>query len=165
MTTGLILDWNVEEVAGAEEGLQKAFLACMAGEGIQLPAYAQVLICDDAEIHQLNREYRQVDRPTDVLSFPSTPAHPGRTLGQHPHLLRREMDETGACFLGDIILSLERARAQAEEYGHSPEREMTYLTVHALFHLMGYDHMNDEDKKEMRDKEKAVLKLLGRGED
>ncbi len=161
MTTGIILDWNVEQVPGAEDGLQKAFRACMAREGIQLPAYAQLLICDDAEIHQLNREYRQVDRPTDVLSFPSTSAHPGHTLGQNAHLLRREMDDTGACFLGDIILSLERARAQAEEYGHSLEREMTYLTVHALFHLMGYDHMNEEDKKEMRAMEEKVMADLG----
>lgn len=155
------MEWAVYAVPGAEEGLQKAFRACMEAEGIQLPAYAQVLITDDESIHQLNREYRQVDRPTDVLSFPSTPAHPGRTLGQNPHLLRREMDETGACFLGDIIISLERAHAQAEEYGHSPERELTYLTVHALFHLMGYDHMNEADKKEMRAMEDKVMEKLG----
>lgn len=161
MTTGLVMEWAVYAVPGAEEGLQKAFRACMEAEGIQLPAYAQVLITDDESIHQLNREYRQVDRPTDVLSFPSTPAHPGRTLGQNPHLLRREMDETGACFLGDIIISLERAHAQAEEYGHSPERELTYLTVHALFHLMGYDHMNEADKKEMRAMEDKVMEKLG----
>lgn len=161
MTTGLLIDWAVPQVAGAEEGLQKAFCACMAQEGIRLPAYAQLLITDDAEIHRLNREYRNVDRATDVLSFPSTAAHPGHTLGQNEHLLKREIDETGACFLGDIIISLERANEQAREYGHSPQRELTYLTVHALFHLMGYDHMEEGDKKSMRAMEENVMKQLG----
>ncbi len=161
MTTGLLIDWAVPQVAGAEEGLQKAFCACMAQEGIKLPAYAQLLITDDAEIHRLNREYRNVDRATDVLSFPSTAAHPGHTLGQNEHLLKREIDETGACFLGDIIISLERANEQAREYGHSPQRELTYLTVHALFHLMGYDHMEEGDKKSMRAMEEKVMKQLG----
>ncbi len=159
--TGLEITWNVPEVAGVEEGLQRAFAACMKQEGITLPAYAQLLITDDQEIHALNREYRHVDRPTDVLSFPSTGAYPGHTLGHHPQLLRQEIDETGACFLGDIIISLERTRAQALEYGHSPERELTYLTVHALFHLMGYDHMEAEEKKAMRRMEDQMMENLG----
>ncbi len=161
MMQGLMIKWAVPEVKGAEEGLQKAFLACMQAEGISLPAYAQLQITNDAEIHALNREYRGVDRATDVLSFPSTAAHPGYTLGAHENLLKREIDETGACFLGDIIISLERAYAQATEYGHSPERELTYLTVHALFHLMGYDHMEEADKRSMRAMEEKVMADLG----
>lgn len=161
MTTGLLIDWAVPQVSGAEEGLQKAFAVCMQTEGIHAPAYAQLLITDDEEIHRLNREYRNVDRATDVLSFPSTSAHPGYTLGEHENLLRREMDETGACFLGDIIISLERTRAQAQEFGHSPQRELVYLTVHALFHLMGYDHMEEEDKRSMRAMEEKVMEKLG----
>lgn len=161
MTTGLLIDWAVQEVPGAEDGLQKAFAACMEAEGIRVPAYVQLLITDDENIHQLNREYRNVDRATDVLSFPSTAAHPGHTLGNHENLLKREMDETGACFLGDIIISLERAYEQAKEYGHSPQRELTYLTVHALFHLMGYDHMEEADKRSMRAMEEKVMESLG----
>ena len=161
MIRGLIIEWAVEKFDGAEEGLQRAFDACMQQEGIRLPAYAQLQICDDAQIHTLNREYRQVDRATDVLSFPSTQARPGYTLGSHENLLKREIDETGACFLGDIVLSLERAKAQAEEYGHSLGREMTYLTVHALFHLMGYDHMDEDDKRSMRAMEDKVMEKLG----
>ena len=161
MNGNIVIEWAVPEVTGTEEALQKAFAACMAAEGITLPAYAQLLITTDEEIHELNREYRNVDRPTDVLSFPSTSAHPGYTLGSHQHLLRREMDDTGACFLGDIIISLERAYAQAEEYGHSPQRELTYLTVHALFHLMGYDHMEECDKRSMRAMEEKVMETLG----
>ncbi len=161
MTTGLLIDWAVPQVDGAEEGLQKAFRACMEQEGISLPAYAQLLITTDEEIHQLNREYRNVDRATDVLSFPSTSAHPGHTLGGYENLLKREIDETGACFLGDIIISLERTYDQAREFGHSPERELTYLTVHALFHLMGYDHMEEDDKRSMRAMEEKVMECLG----
>lgn len=161
MIRGLIIEWAVEKFDGAEEGLQRAFDACMQQEGIRLPAYAHLQICDDAQIHTLNREYRQVDRATDVLSFPSTQARPGYTLGSHENLLKREIDETGACFLGDIVLSLERAKAQAEEYGHSLGREMTYLTVHALSHLMGYDHMDEDDKRSMRAMEDKVMEKLG----
>ena len=160
MTTGLLIEWAVHEVPGAEDGLQKAFAACMEAEGIRVPAYAQLLITDDENIHQLNREYRNVDRATDVLSFPSTAAHPGHTLGNHENLLKREMDETGACFLGDIIISLERAHEQAKEYGHSPQRELTYLTVHALFHLMGYDHMEEDERIVMEAKQKEILEQL-----
>ena len=161
MTGNIVIEWAVPEVGGTEEVLQKAFEACMTAEGITLPAYAQLMITTDEEIHRLNREYRHVDRATDVLSFPSTAAHPGYTLGEHQNLLRREMDDTGACFLGDIIISLERAYAQAEEYGHSPLRELTYLTVHALFHLMGYDHMEECDKRSMRAMEEKVMETLG----
>ncbi|MBR6753851.1 MAG: rRNA maturation RNAse YbeY, partial [Clostridia bacterium] len=105
MTGNIVIEWAVPEVGGTEEVLQKAFEACMTAEGITLPAYAQLMITTDEEIHRLNREYRHVDRATDVLSFPSTAAHPGYTLGEHQNLLRREMDDTGACFLGDIIIS------------------------------------------------------------
>lgn len=161
MTGKIVMEWAVPPVPGTEEMLQKAFAACMEAEGITLPAYAQLMITTDEEIHQLNREYRNVDRATDVLSFPSTSAHPGHTLGGHQHLLRREMDDTSACFLGDIIISLERACAQAEEYGHSIRRELTYLTVHALFHLMGYDHMEECDKRSMRAMEEKVMESLG----
>lgn len=99
---------------------------------------------NDEEIHQLNRDYRNVDRPTDVLSFPME--------------LDFDMPEK---ILGDIIISTDTAKRQAVEYNHSIEREILYLVTHSMFHLMGYDHMNDEEKLIMRSKEEKVLKKLG----
>ena len=103
-----------------------------------------VSFVDNEEIRELNREYRNVDSPTDVLSFPM------------------EEDSLGLFtpLLGDIVISLERALEQSKEYGHSFEREIAYLTAHSMFHLLGYDHMTNEDKKVMREKEKSVMKTL-----
>ena len=105
----LDIQWDRPEAPIAEALLQKTALACGQAEGISLDAYAQVRVTGDDEIHEINREYRGIDRATDVLSFPSTDCHPGDTLGRHPEKLRREMDESGRCFLGDVIISLPRA--------------------------------------------------------
>ena len=118
---------------------------------------AYVRVVDDNEIHKINAAQRGVDRPTDVLSFP-TVNYPAGTARDHAALIRREYDpETGLCFLGDIIISIDRAREQAQEYGHSLARELGYLTAHALLHLCGYDHMTDEDKAAMRAMEDKVM--------
>jgi len=159
----LEFDWQGEKIPGAEEMLLRVAESCVNTEGLTLPSYAQVCLTNDAEIRGINRDHRGVDRATDVLSFPSTGAHPGRTLGQSEKKLLREMDETGRCFLGDIVISLDHARAQAEEYGHSLQRELGYLTAHALFHLMGYDHMKNEDQARMRKMEEKALNAAGVG--
>ncbi len=106
-----------------------------------------ILLCNNAYIHRLNKEYRQVDAPTDVLSF---------------SLNEGEVVEAGVAsrLLGDIIISLERAKEQAEEFGHSMERELAYLTVHGCLHILGYDHMEEEEKKEMRKEEEYILGRL-----
>ena len=107
-----------------------------------------ITIVDDEEIHTLNREYRNVDRPTDVLSFALDEGEedePELIDGPEEHLL------------GDIIISVETAQRQGEEFGHGLEREIVYLAVHGLLHLLGYDHMTDEDKKIMRAKEELSL--------
>lgn len=160
-----ILDftWDVPPMPEAEAMLEKTARACLWAEGIELPACAQVRVTGDEEIRAINREYRGVDRATDVLSFPSTDCNPQKTLGTSPKKLLREKDETGRCFLGDIIISLPRAEEQAKEYGHSLKRELSYLTAHALFHLMGYDHMQDEDKERMRAMEEKALNSAGIG--
>lgn len=98
---------------------------------------------ENEEIRELNRDYRNVDSITDVLSFP----------------IEDEFDFANK-ILGDIIISIERAEEQAEQFGHTLEREIAYLTCHSMFHLMGYDHMEDDDKSEMRAKEKQVMKNL-----
>lgn len=125
-----------------------------------LPAEAEVdvTIVDDEEIHALNREYRNMDKPTDVLSFAldedcEDSDEPELIGGPEEHLL------------GDIIISAETALRQAEEYGHGLEREMTYLAVHGMFHLLGYDHMTDEDKAKMRAKEEEALRAINLSEE
>ena len=161
MKTLLAFDWDVPPIDGAEETLCRVAEACVRAEGIVQPVYAQVRITGDEEIRAINREYRQTDRATDVLSFPSTDCTPESTLKQNEKKLLRERDETGRCFLGDVILSLPRAREQAREYGHSLQREMAYLTAHALFHLMGYDHMRKQDQERMRRMEEKALNEAG----
>ena len=161
MNMKLELEWMVSPLPGVEKLLTRTAQECLRAEGIEYPAYAQLQITDDEGIHEINREYRGVDRPTDVLSFPSTSCTPDKTLGTNPKCMLRERDETGYCFLGDIIISLPRAQEQAAEYGHSLERELCYLTAHALFHLMGYDHMNDTDKERMRTMEEKALNHAG----
>ena len=163
MSVSLDFSWDGEALPGAEKLLNAVAEECLRAEGIALPSYAQVRLTDNAAIREINREYRGVDRETDVLSFPSTSACPENTLGRCPGKLRREMDETGRCFLGDIVISLPHAKAQALEYGHSLQRELAYLTAHALFHLMGYDHMRDQDKERMRTMEEKALNSAGIG--
>lgn len=155
-------DFDVPVPEGTEKTLHCVADCCLAAEGVTLPCFAYLLFTDDERIHIANREQRGVDRATDVLSFPAAPYHPGKTAGQAPQLLKREWDtELRACNLGDIIISMDHVRAQAEEYGHSFLRELCYLTAHALFHLMGYDHMNDKDKEKMRAMEEEALMKAG----
>lgn len=113
-------------------------------EGYDLDAEISVVFVDDSKIHELNRQYRGVDRPTDVLSFAMLEGAP-------------MPGEGGELVLGDIVISLETAYRQADEYGHSFEREVAYLAVHGVLHLLGYDHENEEDRKIMREKEEAVM--------
>lgn len=131
-------------------------------EGLSAKCCASVRFCDDASIRILNRDFRGLDRSTDVLSFPSIEWPEGKTAGDCPEKLRREYDDMmEACFLGDVVISMDHLQAQAREYGHSEEREAAYLLVHSLFHLMGYDHMEAEEKKKMRTKEEEVLSAMG----
>lgn len=147
--------------AGLEELLEKVARSCVEEEGVQVPVYAALQIIGDEEIHRVNRETRGVDRPTDVLSFPTVNYPAGTTARANEKRIRREFDpEARASFIGDILISLPRAREQAEEYGHSLRREICYLTAHAMFHLMGYDHMNDEEKAQMRAMEEKALRFL-----
>lgn len=122
------------------------------------PLAAEVVIVDEEEIRRLNREMRGVDSVTDVLSFPSLDDIRGVMLKKAEFFT--EIDENGNLFLGSIALCEKRAREQAEEYGHSYMRELFYLITHGLFHLLGYDHMTDADKTQMREREERVMKKL-----
>ena len=131
-------------------------------EGVAQPLYAFIQVLGDDEIQVINREQRNKDASTDVLSFPTVNYPQGKTAGACEKLLRREYDpEIGACVIGDIIISMDHVRAQAAEYGHSVQRESGYLITHGLFHLMGYDHMNDTDKPVMRAMEEKALRAIG----
>lgn len=109
-----------------------------------------LMFTDDETIHEMNREYRGIDRPTDVLSFALEEGEEEEIYGGPEENL-----------LGDIIISVETAVRQAEEYGHSVEREMAFLALHGMLHLLGYDHMEEEERQEMRAQEEAILASLG----
>lgn len=142
--------------------MQTAADCALLTEGVARPCAVSIRLCGDDAIHAINREYRGVDRATDVLSFPTVNYPAGVTAGQADSLLRRELDdELDACMLGDLILSVPHVLKQAEEYGHSPEREAAYLLVHGLCHLMGYDHIEEEDKRRMRAMEEKILSAIG----
>ncbi|MBP3401261.1 MAG: rRNA maturation RNase YbeY [Selenomonadales bacterium] len=113
-------------------------------------AEVSLMFTDDETIHEMNREYRGIDRPTDVLSFALEEGEEEEIYGGPEENL-----------LGDIIISVETATRQAEEYGHSVEREMAFLALHGMLHLLGYDHMEEEERKEMRAQEEAILASLG----
>ncbi len=138
--------------------IKRAVRAALDVEGIDAPCEMFVLLTDDEGIRAINLENRGIDAPTDVLSFPMNESLPGQFDASKAE---RDMD-TGLVLLGDMVVSLERARAQGEEYGHGFAREISYLTVHSVLHLLGYDHMDEGPmKKQMRLREKAVMSTLG----
>lgn len=120
---------------------------------------AEIIITDENEIRRLNREMRSTDAVTDVLSFPSLNIKAGQPLFKKD--FPADIDEEGNLFIGSIAICKKRAEEQAEEYGHSVNREMNYLAAHGVCHLLGYDHMEEADKKLMREKEECVLKKIG----
>lgn len=147
-----------EDTSSVEEMLKTVIPAALAAEGVNTPCELDVLLTDDQGIHQINLDMREVDRPTDVLSFPMFDYVPGE-----PPVDDADADpESGLTPLGDMVLSLERARAQAAEFGHSVEREIAYLSVHSVLHLLGYDHMDEGPMKaQMRAREEEILRELG----
>ncbi|CAK7071079.1 rRNA maturation RNase YbeY [Tissierella sp.] len=126
------------------EIIQKVVNEVLSFENKSLDCEVSVSFVDNQEIKELNREYRGVDKDTDVLSFP----------------MKDEFFIEGPILLGDIIISMEKALEQSEDFGHSLYREIAYLTAHSMFHLLGYDHMEDEEKGIMREKEKEIMKRL-----
>ena len=109
-------------------------------------------IVNNDEIQEINKQYRNIDAPTDVLSFPLLTFEEGE---------QADVNENDEIMLGDIIISIEKAISQAEEYGHGLKRELAFLTAHSMLHLMGYDHMKDEEREEMFAKQEAILNNLG----
>ena len=137
--------------------IRRTIRTALAAEGLVAPCEVDVLLTDDDGIHEINRELRQVDRPTDVLSFPEFELTPGQLPDPE------DADPgTGLIPLGDMVLSMERVAAQAREYGHSKRRELSYLVTHSVLHLLGYDHLDEGPMKaQMRAREEAIMALLG----
>ncbi|KFZ40781.1 MULTISPECIES: rRNA maturation RNase YbeY [Thermoactinomyces] len=151
----LVIDLQVETPLNEAEQeslsvILKALRAAARAENLP-PADVAVTVVDNEQIHALNKEYRQVDRPTDVLSFPLW--EPGEEW------VISEEEETVP--LGDIVISYPKAKEQAEEYGHSLERELGFLAVHGFLHLLGYDHETAEEEKEMFQRQEEILQQAG----
>lgn len=149
------------DVPGVSDGtktfLRKVIRTALAAQGVGFPCEVDVLLTDDTGIHQINLDMRGVDRPTDVLSFPEFELTPGALPSPE------DADPgTGLVPLGDMVLSMERVQVQAREYGHSNRRELAYLAVHSVLHLLGYDHMDEgAQKAQMRAREEAIMAELG----
>lgn len=135
--------------------------AALEAEGCPYEAEVSLLLTDDGEIQEMNRTYRQIDRATDVLSFPMQEfKEPGRfseleSGGQdvfHP--------ESGELMLGDIVISKDRVLAQAQAYGHSVTREFAFLIAHSMLHLFGYDHMEEDERPVMEEKQRELLRMV-----
>ena len=145
----------------AEAVLKRVVEAALDAENCPYECEVEILLTDNEGIRQINRENRGIDAPTDVLSFPMAdyPA-PGdfSRLEEDPDCFH---PETGELLLGDIVISLDKVKEQASLYGHGEERELAFLAAHSMFHLMGYDHMEEEERLVMEEKQEKLLQSLG----
>lgn len=147
-----------------DEGLEEKELCALerAMDGFvqtDVPLAIEFSFVDEEEIQRLNRELRSTDKVTDVLSFPTLDGIKEKAIkgAEHPF----DIDEEGNLLIGSVAVCVKRAKEQAEEYGHSYQRELYYLLVHGIMHCLGYDHMEDGEKAEMREKEELILGKLG----
>ena len=140
--------------------IRKCIEAALEAEKIEVPCEINVLVTNNDGIRAINLASRQIDKPTDVLSFPMFSFEPGKK----PDNWYEYIDpETGLCPLGDMAISLQRATAQAKEFGHSMRREIGYLTIHSVLHLLGYDHMDEGPQKaQMREREEFIAAGIAR---
>ena len=150
----LIIERTIENTS-FDEVIELAVKASLAEEDMDENCEISVSLCTNEEIAELNKEYMGRDGATDVLSFPQL------AFDEDKCIFEDTMTYNGDnLLLGDIVISLERAAEQAEEYGHSERREVGFLTVHSMLHLLGYDHMEDADREEMQAKEKKILAAM-----
>ena len=148
---------SVDESANKDFSLLENALAGVVEADCDLSL--EVVFVSEEEIRMLNNDTRGIDKVTDVLSYPTLDNIKGKALKKSAYPL--DMDEENRLFIGSIAVCLQRAKEQAEEYGHSFERELYYLITHGVFHCLGYDHMTDRDKAEMREKEEEILNKIG----
>ena len=145
---------DIEENKNQEDIIEKVVRKCFEVEKLEnSKLYISITLTTPSNIQKINKEYRKIDKPTDVLSFPMFEKE---ELDEKIQKQDFEYED----ILGDIIISIEQVKTQAEEYGHSFERELAYMLVHGFYHLMGYDHMEESDKVLMRQKEENILNML-----
>ena len=150
------LDFDYEQL------IQSVIAMALEKEQCPYEAEVNVILTNDEQIHEINQEYRSIDRPTDVLSFPLLDYRtPGNFEGIEDHIEDYFNLETGELMLGDIIISVDKVYEQADNYGHSIQRELAFLVAHSMFHLMGYDHMEDEERINMEKKQSELLSSMG----
>ena len=158
--TEIIIE-NITEEEELSEEIKETIEACIEKsleyEGCDFDAQVSVTICNNEQIHEINLEQREIDAPTDVLSFPML------YFDENGDILDSDYDMDGDfVIIGDIVISKERAQEQAQEFGHSLRREMAFLTVHSMLHLLGYDHVDSKEEEEiMFAKQEEILNLLG----
>ena len=137
--------------------IEKAIKLCVKRKGFPVPCEANVTLTDNDGIQKINKEHRGIDKPTDVLSFPLVEYSNGE-----PCIEPGDIDpDTGRVFIGDIIISVDKAKEQAQKYGHSRDREFAFLAVHGALHLLGYDHESKEDEKIMFSIQEDILEEMG----
>ena len=149
------LPFDVEDILG------KVIERALEQEGCPYEANVAVLLTDNEGIHAMNKEFRQIDKPTDVLSFPNVDYDaPADFTGIEDYVEDYFDPETGELILGDIVISIDKVYEQAKEYGHAPLREFAFLVAHSMLHLLGYDHMEEDEKAVMRKNEEMILAEL-----
>ena len=153
--TDVTFDFDVEKIVEA------VAMEILDSEQCPYESQVNVLLTDNEGIHEFNKEYRQIDRETDVLSFPNVDyAEPGDFDIDEDMEADYFDPDTGELILGDIIISVEKVAEQAENYGHSQKREFAFLVAHSMLHLLGYDHMTEDEAKQMEAKQHQVLNTL-----
>lgn len=158
ITSEIILK-GIDEKDSNEDLIEKVINKCFEIENLdENKVYISITLTTPDEIRSINKQFRNIDKETDVLSFPIFEKKDLEMFRKSEDDAQQE--DTLQDVLGDIIISIQRVKEQAKEYGHSFERELAYMLVHGFYHLMGYDHMNDDDKKIMREKEEKVLESL-----
>lgn len=162
MTVNIENEYEGELNLPYEKIIEEIVLAALDYEKCPYEAEVSVVLTDNENIHALNKEFRSIDRPTDVLSFPmcdyETPADFDRLEDDAEDCFN---PETGELLLGDIVISIDKVREQAESYGHSETRELAFLVAHSMLHLMGYDHMEDDERIVMEKKQEEILQSKG----
>lgn len=149
-----IIYQDIEENKEYEETIKKVLKQCFKEEKLEnSKLYITITLTNSENIRKINKEYRNIDKATDVLSFPMYEEEELEEKIAKQHYEHEDV-------LGDIVISIEKVEEQAKEYGHSFERELSYMIVHGFYHLMGYDHIEEEDKKKMRPKEEKILNTL-----
>ncbi len=145
----------------AEDVIRRVADAVLKSESCGTDCEIDVLLTDNPSIREINLSERGIDAPTDVLSFPAVEFEEAARIPSREEEPLLYLPDSGELFLGDMVISVDKVLSQAEEFGHSPRRELAFLAAHSCFHLLGYDHETEEDRIRMEEKQEAVLKSLG----